>query len=328
MEKVALIDIHKKLQKEYDIFIVSSSFEERGLSVTRNINNQIKFRKKIVIAELNNRNCIQSNLDIFHNEFGFEIVETDSFDQLQTVDNLLFKINEVLKENDGSSFLIDITTFTRQNLLILIRLLRNNLSNNKNKVQCLYSIAGDYAIGLEEDEKWLSKGVMSVHSIFGYVGSMLPSRPYHLIILMGYEVERAASLIEAYEPSKITVGFASKESSLSDKHYALNKKRYENLLEEFPMAEKFEFSCSSIESVEMFLSQARKYPNHNVVITPMNNKISTLFLAAASFENKDIQLAIAIPMIYNYNGYSSPGNDCIIIDANSFLLKDELEVDI
>ena len=62
----------------------------------------------------------------------------------------------------------------------------------------------------------------------------LTSRPYHLIILMGYEVERASTLISVYEPSRITIGYAKKIDSIDDKHYELNKKRFAELLDEFP----------------------------------------------------------------------------------------------
>jgi hypothetical protein len=322
MQEVTLTSLHENLEKHYDVFIASASFEVRSLSITKNIFSKIEFGRKIILAETYNRDYIQIHLDKFKTDYDFEIVDTNSLNQLETVDNILVVINDVLHKNPNSSFLIDITTFTRQNLLILVRLLRNNLFKTKNSLVCLYAKASDYAVGLPEEEKWLSKGVMSVHSIFGYVGSMLPSKPYHLIILMGYDVERAVSLIEAYEPSKITIGIGSEESSLSKNHYELNKRRYNELLEEFPTAENFEFSCSSVESVDIILSQVKKYPNYNVVITPMNNKISTLFLASASFKDKNIQIAIATPLVYNYTGYSSPGTECFIIDANEFLLKD------
>lgn len=322
MQEVELINLHKNLDEYYDIFITSASFEERSLSITENIISKINFGRKIVIAETYNREFIQDNLDKFITNYNFEIVNTNSLNQLTTVDNLLLIINDVLIRNPNSSFLIDITTFTRQNLLILVRLLRNNLLKTSNKLHCLYSKASDYAVGLPEEEKWLSKGVLSVHSIFGYVGSMIPSRPYHLIILMGYDVERASSLILAYEPSKITIGIGSEKSSLSRSHYELNKKRYNELANEFPYAEGFEFSCTEIESIEILLAQVKKHPNCNVVITPMNNKVSTLFLAAASFIDKNIQIAIATPLIYNNTCYSSPGTNCVIIKASDFLLKD------
>lgn len=321
MKLVSLYDLKDNLEKTYDVFITSASFEERSLSVTQSIISDIKFKNKYVVAVLHNRPFIQKTIDTFVFNYNFSILDVDTLNQLRTVDNYLAIIETVLDDNPNASFLIDITTFTRQNLLILFRLLRNNLSKKKNKVHCLYSCASDYAIGLKEDEKWLSKGILSVNSVFGYAGIIGPSKPYHLIILMGYEVERASALIYEYEPFHITIGVASKESSLSIKHFEINKNRVEKLLEEFPRSEQFEFSCSEAKCKDEILLQANKYPDYNVVISPMNNKISTLCLASASFENKRIQIAIAIPMLYNYTGYSKPGTDCYIINANDLLLK-------
>lgn len=321
MKEIKIVDLPGVLQKNYDIFITSASFEERSLSIVRTINSKINFSHKFVIAELSSREYIEDNLNKFTQEFGFTIIDVDKLDQLKTVDNFLKIMGRVLIDNPYANFLLDITSFTRQNLLLLLRLLRNNLSKKYNKVECIYALAADYAIGLPEDEKWLSKGVLQVQSVFGYAGTMVPSKPYHLIIMMGYEVERAASLIDAYEPSKVTIGFASKNSSLSSSYFELNKKRYESLLNMYPFAEHFEFSCSNFNCIDTILEQSHKYPEHNVVISPMNNKISTLCLAISSFINTGIQIAIAVPILYNYKGYSSPGDNCIIVDASEKILK-------
>ena len=61
--------------------------------------------------------------------------------------DFIIQINNILSENSSASFLIDITTFTRQTLLILLRLLRNTLTE-KNQIQFLYVPAKEYSIGL------------------------------------------------------------------------------------------------------------------------------------------------------------------------------------
>lgn len=318
----SLDKLRDSLKKHYDVFIASASFEERSFSVVKNIIPDISFSFKFVVAVLHNRPFIEDSLTKFKSDFEFEQIDVDSMNQLLTVKNYLSNIEIVLKNNPEASFLIDISTFTRQNLLILLRVLRNRLSK-KNKIELLYSLVSDYAVGLPENEKWLSKGILSVSSVFGYSGIISPSKPYHLIILMGYEEERAASLIYAYEPAKITIGIASDEGSLSSTYYQVNKERLERLVMEFPTAEQFEFNCSDIgKSEESILIQSKKYPTHNIVISPMNNKLSTISLALASFKNHNIQVAIATPAIYNYAAYSSPGTDCIFFDATDMLLKD------
>jgi hypothetical protein len=314
----SLTNLSTALKGHYDIFIASASYESRCLSIVNAIDNKIKFSHKFVSASVPHIELINENLSIFTKK-GFSRLDINNSKQLTTANNILSAINDTLKDKPESSFLIDITTFTKQTLLILLRLLRNVL-NTDNAVQFLYTPASDYSIGLPYEEKWLTKGVLGVNSVLGYSGIIRPSRPYHLIILLGYEVERASALINAYEPSKITIGYARKSDSISSDHYDLNKQKFIDLVAEFPHAEAFEFSCSKIEECKTdILQQAQKYTSYNVIVSPMNNKISTISSALAAFENKDIQVAIAIPAIYNYENYSEPSANCNVLEVPSFI---------
>jgi len=316
-----ITDLHAlkdSLNKHYDVFIGSASYESRCLSVFNAIENDITFRYKLVSVSTPHRELIRTNLETFVSK-EFIQVEINNSDQIQTVNNLVGQFNKILSANSAASFLIDITTFTRQTLLILLRLIRNGLSN-KNQVRFLYTPAKEYSVGLPYSEKWLTRGVLEVNSVFGYSGIIRPSRPYHLVILMGYEVERASSLITAYEPSKITIGYAKKSESISDEHYELNKQKFDELLGEFPFAESFEFSCKKVSDCKAdILNQVQKHKQYNVIVSPMNNKISTLSSALAAFYNDEIQLAIAIPAIYNNENYSTAGSTCYIIEMPDFV---------
>lgn len=306
------------LSKQYDVFIASASYEKRCLSVMNVLMQKVSFNQKLVSLSSPHRLLMNDNLEIFKNN-GFDIIEVNNSNQIQTVNNLTSKISGILTEKSDSSFLIDISTFTRQTLLILLRILRNILSD-KNKLQFLYTPAKEYSIGLPYKDKWLTHGVLNVNSVFGYSGIIRPSRPYHLIILMGFEVERASALIHAYEPTKITVGYAKKNDSVSDEYYDLNKSKYEELYEEFPYLESFEFCCVDLDVCKNdILPQTLKHKDYNVIISPMNNKISTVSCALAAFDNDEVQLAIAIPAVYNHENYSIPGEDCHLLNISDFI---------
>lgn len=308
-----LTELEGSLKKQYNVFIASASFEERSLSAMRAIEN-IDFDKKIVSVSSAHVELFPENLQEFEQK-GFIQIKNFNTDQVVSVTNFIIEINKSIKENADASFLVDISTFTRQTLLILLRVLRTILTD-KNKLQFLYTPAKEYSIGLTYDEKWLSKGLLEVNSVFGYSGIIRPSRPYHLIILMGFEVERASSLINIYEPTKISIGYAKRSDSITEENYLINKKKFDELLDEFPFAESFEFSCINVEEIKTeILKQTKKYKNYNVVISPMNNKISTVSCALAAFENDEIQLAIAVPAVYNHENYSTPGDKCYIIDV-------------
>ena len=312
----SLDKLNDSLDKHYDVFIASASFEDRCFSVLNSIKESVEFTHKLVSASIHHRQLIQKNLDIFV-ESGFHSFDISNTSQIKTVTNLVTEIHKVVKDKPDASFLIDLTTFTRQTILILMRLLRNGLSS-KNKVKFLYSPAKEYSPGLSDERKWLTRGILEVNSVFGFSGIIRPSRPYHLIILMGFEVERASSLIAAYEPSKITVGYANKTDSMPE-HYEINKLKFDELLSEFPNAESFEFSCKNVLVCEKeILKVVEKHKEHNVVISPMNNKISTVSSALAAFDNDEIQLAIPVPVIYNFE-YSIPGTTCHLLDMPNFI---------
>lgn len=316
----ALNKLVDDLKNEYDVIITSASFEERSLSIFNHIKNSIKFEYKLVSVSVPHYEFIKDNLKTFTDN-GFKIIEINTSKQSTSVFNIFKALSEILQIKPDASFVIDITTFTRQTLLILLGLLRNNLSK-QNNITFLYSPAKDYAVDLPVEKKWLTKGVLSVDSVFGYLGTIRPSHPYHLIILMGYEVERASSLISAYEPSKISIGYANKEDSISPELYEVNRLKFNDLLAEYPNAESFEFSCTKIlDCKNQILEQASKYANHNVVISPMNNKISTICCSLAAHTNKGIQLAIALPAIYKFKNYSEPSDLCFMFELPELIKK-------
>jgi hypothetical protein len=317
---VAFDKIKDSLKDKYDVFMASSSFESRSLSVYNAVKDKITFSYKVVAVSTSNEDQCVNSIKVF-TESGFSKIKVSSSDQLLTVESIVNELNSILKTNPNSSFLIDITTFTRQTLIILLRVLRNLLTSN-NQIQFVYTPAEEYSLGLPMEDKWLTRGILDVNSVFGYSGKIRPSRPHHLVILMGFEVERASSLIMAYEPTKISVGYAKQKSSISDELYSLNKKRFEELQSEFPGLEAFEFSCTNIgECKADILHQVDKYKEFNIVISPMNNKISTVACALAAFDNDTIQLAIAVPAVYNSENYSKPGNNCHLLEIDNFLKK-------
>ena len=49
------------------------------------------------------------------------------------------------------------------------------------------------------------------------------------------------------------------------------------------------FSCIDIEECKLnILFQADKHKEYNVIISPMNNKLSTISCALAAFDNEEI----------------------------------------
>lgn len=80
------------------------------------------------------------------------------------------------------------------------------------------------------------------------------------------------------------------------------KNRFQHLL----IDEGFTFSCQDIlETKQIILSIFQKYKDeYNIIIAPLNNKISTLGVAFAGLEQEEIQICYASANHYNIENYS------------------------
>ena len=104
---------------------------------------------------------------------------------------------------------------------------------------------------------------------------------------------------------------------MSDELYKLNKHRFEQLKDEYPLASHFEFSCRDVNKCRAeILEVVNSHKGYNTVLSPMNNKISTVSCALAAYENTQLQIAIANPALYNSANYSNPSDYGFIVDSS------------
>jgi len=151
----------------------------------------------------------------------------------------------------------------------------------------------------------------------------------HLVIVVGYEYDRALRIISALEPSSLSLAFGKSDSftterSSNSKHYGA-KEHFDELavaaLAYFPddKFHKFEISCNNPVKTKSEIkthleSIGVDETNHNITIFALNNKPSTLGVGLFGIENTDVQLCYAPALIYNYTNYSKPGNDCYMFE--------------
>lgn len=228
---------------------------------------------------------------------------------LQLADELA---DAIKKFDKNIRTIIDITSMSHELLAILIAIL-NNQGQLTGTTLC-YTGAKQYSFNTTEAEIWLSKGVNSIRSILGFPGEQLPSRPLHLVIPMGFEVERALEVISAYEPAALSLGLGRREASISDAHFESNT-RFFRRLESFVKDQEiecetlstFSFSCiDPIDTKNDVANHLENHPDFNTVICPLNTKISTVGVALLCLERPEIQLCYAQPIEYNVEGYATP----------------------
>ena len=217
--------------------------------------------------------------------------------------------------------IVDITSMSHELLSVLIAILRSE-GKLEHTVLC-YTGAERYSFNTSKDEIWLSRGVSSIRSVLGFGGEQLPSKKLHLIITVGFEVERAMEVIATYEPAALSLGIGRREESVSLAHHDANLNFFTRL-ESFvrdqentcERVSKFEFSCIDPFVAKTDLSEhVEKFQDFNTVICPLNTKISTVGIALLCLDQPALQLCYAQPMEYNTDGYATASDIIRVIDV-------------
>ena len=300
------------LKDGIDVFICSASLEERCFSIPKVIND-LEIQNKIVFYFDDLYESIKQNEKKIQELLGStsETVNIQIGNPGQMLKTMGHTIDSLIQKEKKQKILVDITTFTHEGVLILLKLLQYKLKADDQLFVC-YTGAKEYSYNeTNPEKKWLSKGVKSVRSIVGYPGNFDPSKSNHLVILFGFERERTKTLIDIFEYDVVSIAFGSKHSSITPEHQLINEKRHEELFDFYPNTKKFEISLiNPYETKKQILDHLIHFKECNTVIAPMNNKISTIGAGLAVFERPSIQLCYLTANSYNYDYYSIPDDHC------------------
>ncbi len=318
--KILMDNLPKELESTPEILFCSTSFEKRWCSVAlklAGISNEIKL---VIVRQSGDFSEVDAEVDKLKEYYSgaeiYPLLNNSTKDIFNIINERYVK---KIKSVSGYA-LIDITTMSHEYLLILLKILYDNKLTEK--VKLIYTGAEEYSFNTPKEEKWLSKGVRDIRSILGYPGYMLPSRKSHLILLVGFEYERAQQIILEYEPAVISLGLGAETKSYSTQHHQTNRIFFEKIMEfvesfsgSRDYVHSFEFSCvSPTETERKITEQIALYENYNSVLYPMNTKVSSIAAAIVGIKNEGVQLCYAEPVEYNYEGYSTPGNSVTIFE--------------
>jgi len=302
-------------------FLCFASFEERSKSIamaldkSKNIGAYIYFDPMYTLAE--SPNAISEGFS------QYEIKEASVHDPIKIADSFAKDVAR-LAEDKIKNIIIDITTFTHEALLILLKILYSYRRCFEHLV-CSYTGAGSYGgETIPPEQKWLSKGCKDVRNVLGYPGVLKPAAKTCLIVLAGFELERATRLIELIEPDKIVIGNGIEPTNANHSGtMSYFRSRFEEWKNEYRgrNCETFDFSCKDILStVESIRQLIEKNPDDNYILVPLNTKLTTVASALLALQKPQIQLCYSIPEIYNTNSYSTPGDKITVFDLNSIEL--------
>ena len=175
---------------------------------------------------------------------------------------------------------------------------------------------------------WLTSGVSNIRSVLGFSGILYPSKKLHLIVISGFEVERALQIIQELLPSKVTIGYSPVKDSvdpiLADKNKksALNiQKLIRETKESISDVDIVELSCIDPfllnTQLEELLQSHHNSEEFNTIIAPLNTKISTIGAGLFALKHPEIQVCYAEVEQYNHD-YASPSDQVIKFSISSY----------
>jgi hypothetical protein len=332
--KIELSKIAQALGGPPKIFICAASFESRCRAIADQLDPE-QVEQVVLLGNSDFATYIGENAELIKARFGAKTksVALRTDDPIFVADNLKNDVLPLVANRTGLC-LIDTTTFTHEQLLILMRLLAQ--LETSTDVKLAYVGAGEYSINTSPEERWLSKGVIDTRAVLGYPGIMLPSRKLHLVVLVGFEHERAEKVIEKYEPAIVSLGLGREHQSVKPEHYIINAEFHhrverfaENLSASIAGVRRFEFSCiDPLQTMKDIASEANRFRSFNVAVCPMNTKPSTIGAALLALNDERFQLVYAQPGEYNVDGYSTAGDTCALFDLAQCLSNAAETVDL
>lgn len=329
MKKISSTELSNALGERIDFFVCSASFENRCLTVANALANRIQctnsliFYSSISDISISNRNQLKSLLG--QSKTREEKISVSSpIDTTVSIARALYE----LVGTTGGHLLLDATTFTHEQLLIVIRFISHlqGILNTKIKLTITYSGAQQYGYNPKSTEElWLSRGVREIRPVIGFSGRFKTGQMTQLILLVGFENERARAVIEYVEPGALALGIGRKNDSISSELANTNQFFYEklstfikNVSQAFSDVVKFDMSVVDSEITRKELLAVVKPETHNVIICPMNTKISTIGAALVALQDPRIQIMYVEPLEYNELGYSISGTDIRYGEINLF----------
>ena len=282
------------------------SYEERSLSVARALSgNGLKLWLCIynddTEVDLGPFKAQAGNLCAAHSA-DLEYVKVFKRRPLTLADGVLRALSSA--QTSKLKVVIDISTMTHELLLIVLAALLEYSVKFRN-VTFIYNQADKYSSN-ERDigRKWLSRGIHGVRSVIGYSGLWSPGDSTTLVALPGFDLERVKRIAEELEPEHLLVGIA--KSHNPDHNWMDERNRQvADQLAALRRGNVFEYDALSLENTASTLFAELAEIRGNIVIAPLNSKVSTLAVGLLALNNPKWQVCYAPALVYNIY-YSTP----------------------
>ena len=184
-----------------DVFICCASFEERCLGTLRRFDNyQYNQGYVFVYDEPDERreHHLQEMERILRSTGPFRRISASENNPVPSIAQLGQELRQLNLIPANSIITLDITTFTKRHLLLLLMHL-DQLGFWK-ALRLFYTEPEDYVTNLYLP---MSIGLRQIKPILGFVNTQCLNKPSLLVIFLGYEGDRAMALFNNQDPNEI-----------------------------------------------------------------------------------------------------------------------------
>ncbi len=284
--------------------IARLSFEERSAVVSLAAPTGMA-RKGIVFVSEGRSELSQERVGAVRKQHpNLRPIELQMGDPLATAETLQKAISSISLVDA----VIDVTSFRREELLMLLEILRGIDSSKRRNCELVYVTAGDMSDPL-------SGKVTQCRSVVGFAGEIWPSRPTRLVVLMGFEIPRARAIIETYEPRHLILGRGRQSESINDDLWRKNDAFFKELRSSYANVEStFEFSAR--DPMAVLAELEREIPTleeSNIVLAPLHTKLSTIGAGLYAQRHRNVQVCYAEVGAYNEEAYSTIGETAYVL---------------
>ncbi len=290
-----------------DLFVSCIGYEPRTLAVLKKLDQQ--YRAKCALLFANEEVAKFRTLTNYLAEANQMCTTGNYFDKCEmhnlSIDNptrIVKEIGGLLTQYEGElNITIDTTTFPRNELLVALYFLRH--SQKVKKLRLLYVSPLKYG-------RWLSRGYRHFSLLLFFEGPSTFEKSIALLILTGFEKERAISLIEDIEPASIFLALAEPGT---DPHFEEQSKE---TLKEIKARGTAEADVISIPGNDPFKCKeiledliAKKSSEYDFYVAPIGPKLAVVCLYLAYEHNPNFRIVYPQTMAYNVEHYSSGCRD-------------------
>lgn len=288
------------------------SFEERSLSVAEAIPPKNLVRWLVIVNEdietdidsiRKRAETIATNADV-----AIEYLHASKQNPLLLADEFASLADTVVPD-DGVHWVADITTMTHEMLLVLVAA-ADEIVTPWGDLNLLYNVADAYSVDDLPTNKWISRGLHQVRSVVGYPGTWSPGKQTKLVALPGFDSERMSRMVEEIEPDQLIVGIAC---PIGERHaWSAEKNRgIAQRLLDTRKGTTFDYpALDPLGAVDAVIDVLRGSTS-NVLIAPLNSKISTAAIGVLARLRPEWQICYAPAVIYNLK-YATP-SDCFLM---------------